>query len=143
MQEEYSDPFSGRLALSCTAAITRPYMGLEETPLDCIGYETPLPSLQILPFSLMVDQVERRLGVEPARAMTSNSPVGISRLLLGDDDGLLATRSGGGFGHELRMAAFFEGEEPEDGLHKSSATHFQRRDTRLTSSTVCPTVSKP
>jgi hypothetical protein len=57
---------------------------------------------------------------------------------------MLTSRRSGRFGHELRMAALLERNEPEDCLHPSSQlVVFHRWTLELTSSIVRPTVKRP
>jgi len=91
-----------------------------------------------------VNQIERRLRREPARAVRAHRPPGVHGLLVTNNDGLLAAGCSSGLRHELRVAALLQRQEPEDRLASFVSIRKHRQAyIRLTSSMVCPTVSNP
>ena len=73
-------------------------------------------SLQIISIRLLVHHIEYWHGTEPARRRTTNRPLRVRRLLIPDNDRLLPARASSRFGHELRVAALLQRDEPEDSF---------------------------
>lgn len=69
--------------------------------------------LQIICTTLFLNDIEHRLGTEPAGHWRSNSLVCECCILIIDLNGFVTSASSGSICHQLRVAAFLEAYEPE------------------------------
>lgn len=84
----------------------------------------PFPSaptrylLQILAIRLFVNHIKHGLRTKPARSWSADGAIGVSRLFFADVNWLFAAWECSSLGHELRVAAPLERDEPKDGLEE-------------------------
>lgn len=69
--------------------------------------------LQIVCTTLLLNDIEHRLGTEPSGYWRSNSLIRECCIFIIDLYGFVTTASGSSVCHQLRMTAFLEAHEPE------------------------------
>lgn len=74
--------------------------------------------LQIFAICLFVNHIKHGLCTKPARSWSADGAIGVSRLFFADVNWLLAAWECSSLGHELRVAASLERDEPKDGLEE-------------------------
>ena len=77
--------------------------------------------LQIIAIRFFVNHIKQRLRAEPASAMRTDSAMCVRGFLVADLDRMLTARTSRRFSHELRVAAFLQRDEPENGLDKRTS----------------------
>ena len=81
--------------------------------------------LQIVPTSLLVNNIKQRLRTEPTRLRRAHSPICIGRLISPNSNRLLAARPRRSLRHQLTLATLLHRQEPKHRL-LHAATHSQQ-----------------
>ena len=79
----------------------------------------PLP--QVIRTTLLLDNIKHGLGTEPTGPFRSDGLVCVCCVLVIDFRRFVATASGSGIRHELRVTALLQAHEPEHGRFNASA----------------------